>query len=202
MTRGNFVLITDEGVFASIQFNGDMYPSYNGRYVYNILKKVETFEEFKAAIKRFNEKRFRYGEEEVNTLERYSNLDFSDDYYGRYNSDYLYIKNISSSEYVITPRTKKATRSIKPNEIQIWNFGYFIDVASLQAELKVTQAEMERLGLVDKELSEARIEALRNGKSTAENGNELFALFSEGNTLCRSLAEDEILILKKLLLQS
>lgn len=201
MTRGNFVLITDEGVFASVQFNGDMYPSYNGRYVYNMLKKVETFDEFKAAVKRFDENRFGYGEE-ANTLKRYSNLDFSDDYYGRYNSDYLYIKNISSSEYVITPRTKRATRSIKPNEIQIWNFGYFIDVANIQAELKVTQAEMENLGLADKELSGSRIEALRNGKSTAKNGNELFALFSKGNTLCRSLAEDEMLILKKLLLQS
>lgn len=36
MTRGNFVLITNTANWMSIQFNGDMYPSCNGKFVYHM----------------------------------------------------------------------------------------------------------------------------------------------------------------------
>ena len=41
MTRGNFLLITDTANWMSIQFNGDMYPSCNGKFVYHMLESVE-----------------------------------------------------------------------------------------------------------------------------------------------------------------
>lgn len=44
MTRGNFLLITDTANWMSIQFNGDMYPSCNGKFVYHMLESVETKE--------------------------------------------------------------------------------------------------------------------------------------------------------------
>ena len=34
MTKGNFVLIENGKIYMSMQFNGDMYPSCNGKYVY------------------------------------------------------------------------------------------------------------------------------------------------------------------------
>ena len=50
MTRGNFLLITDTANWMSIQFNGDMYPSCNGKFVYHMLESVETYDDFAAAI--------------------------------------------------------------------------------------------------------------------------------------------------------
>lgn len=58
MTRGNFVLITNTANWMSIQFNGDMYPSCNGKFVYHMLESVETYNDLAAAILKFDEERF------------------------------------------------------------------------------------------------------------------------------------------------
>ena len=42
MTRGNFVLIEDGKVYVSIQFNGNMQPGYNGKFVYYLLQKLDS----------------------------------------------------------------------------------------------------------------------------------------------------------------
>ena len=55
MTRGNFVLITNTANWMSIQFNGDMYPSCNGKFVYHMLESVETYDDLAAAILKFDE---------------------------------------------------------------------------------------------------------------------------------------------------
>lgn len=57
MTRGNFLLITDTANWMSIQFNGDMYPSCNGKFVYHMLESVETYDDLAAAILKFDEER-------------------------------------------------------------------------------------------------------------------------------------------------
>lgn len=54
MTRGNFLLITDTANWMSIQFNGDMYPSCNGKFVYHMLESVETYDDLAAAILKFD----------------------------------------------------------------------------------------------------------------------------------------------------
>lgn len=59
MTRGNFLLITDTANWMSIQFNGDMYPSCNGKFVYHMLESVETYDDLAAAILKFDEERLR-----------------------------------------------------------------------------------------------------------------------------------------------
>lgn len=56
MTRGNFVLITNTANWMSIQFNGDMYPSCNGKFVYHMLESVETYDDLAAAILKFDSK--------------------------------------------------------------------------------------------------------------------------------------------------
>lgn len=62
MTRGNFLLITDTANWMSIQFNGDMYPSCNGKFVYHMLESVETYDDLAAAILKFDEERFGYAD--------------------------------------------------------------------------------------------------------------------------------------------
>lgn len=42
MTKGNFVLIENGKIYMSMQFNGDMYPSCNGKYVYYLLKHINS----------------------------------------------------------------------------------------------------------------------------------------------------------------
>ena len=54
MTRGNFVLITNTANWMSIQFNGDMYPSCNGKFVYHMLESVEIYDDLAAAILKFD----------------------------------------------------------------------------------------------------------------------------------------------------
>lgn len=54
MTRGNFLLITNTANWMSIQFNGDMYPSGNGKIVYHMLESVKNYNDLTAAILKFD----------------------------------------------------------------------------------------------------------------------------------------------------
>ena len=125
MTRGNFILITNTANWMSTQFNGDMYPSCNGKFVYHMLESVETYNDLAAAILKFDEERFGYADMHGIDMAPKSisdNIDFSKDYFAIYNSDYLYIKNASNKDCtIITKNGVKQT--IKPGEIQVWNFG-------------------------------------------------------------------------------
>ena len=129
MTKGNFVLIENGKIYMSMQFNGDMYPSCNGKYVYYLLKHINSKSELRKAIKKFDEARFGFEEYYgMNTtmLEEPENLDFSDKYFSRYNSDYLYIKNIDNTPFTITD-VDGVTHKIMPDEIQIWHYGKFTE---------------------------------------------------------------------------
>ena len=128
MTRGNFAVIKNGEVYLSIQFNGDMYPEGKGKYVYEMLKRVNSLPALKKAIKKFDEERFGYGEmgENVTKLEMFEDLDFENEYFKRFNSDYLYIKNLDNTNFEIRERETKKIFSIEPGEIQVWNFGTFV----------------------------------------------------------------------------
>ena len=63
MTRGNFLLITNTANWMSIQFNGDMYPSCNGKFVYHMLESVKNYNDLTAAILKFDKERFGYSYE-------------------------------------------------------------------------------------------------------------------------------------------
>ena len=111
MTRGNFVLITNTANWMSIQFNGDMYPSCNGKFVYHMLESVETYDDLAAAILKFDGECFGYADMRFGCANMHNidmapksisdNIDFSKDYFAIYNSDYLYIKNASDKECTI-----------------------------------------------------------------------------------------------------
>ena len=137
MTRGNFLLITDTANWMSIQFNGDMYPSCNGKFVYHMLESVETYDDLAAAILKFDEERFGYADMHDIDLAPESisdNIDFSEDYYEIYNSDYLYIKNASNKDCTIIAKNG-VKQAIKPGEIQVWNFGCLVQPDAKDLEL-------------------------------------------------------------------
>lgn len=97
MTRGNFVLITNTANWMSIQFNGDMYPSCNGKFVYHMLESVETYDDLAAAILKFDGECFGYADMRFGCANMHNidmapksisdNIDFSKDYFAIYNSD-------------------------------------------------------------------------------------------------------------------
>lgn len=109
MTRGNFLLITNTANWMSSQFNGDMYPSGNGKIVYHMLESVKNYNDLTAAILKFDKERFGYSYEYGEDMTPKSisdNIDFSKDYYAVYNSDYLYIKNASDKDCTIIAKNE------------------------------------------------------------------------------------------------
>lgn len=138
MTRGNFVLITNTANWMSIQFSGDMYPSCNGKFVYHMLESVETYDDLAAAILKFDEKRFgysyEYGRDLLTPKQISDDINFSEDYYAVYNSDYLYIKNASDKECTIIAKNG-VKQTINPGEVQIWNFGCLVQPDAEDLEL-------------------------------------------------------------------
>lgn len=126
MTRGNFVLVTDDKILMSCQFNGDMYPIGRGLKAYALLEGVTTEEEFENAVRIFRDVYFPgYCETDIHEI---ANLDFSRDYYGSFNSDYLYIKNIGSAAHPIVERESGNFKVIEPGEIQVWYYGDYLKV--------------------------------------------------------------------------
>lgn len=93
MTRGNFVLITNTANWMSIQFNGDMYPSCNGKFVYHMLESVETYDDLAAAILKFDGECFGYADMRFGCANMHNidmapksisdNIDFSKDYFAK-----------------------------------------------------------------------------------------------------------------------
>lgn len=137
MTRGNFILITNTANWMSIQFNGDMYPSCNGKFVYHMLESVEIYDDLTTAILKFDKERFGYADMHDIDLAPKSisdDINFSEDYFAIYNSDYLYIKNASDKECTIIAKNGMK-QTIKPGEIQVWDFGCLVQPDAEDLEL-------------------------------------------------------------------
>lgn len=184
MTRGNFVLITNTANWMSIQFNGDMYPSCNGKFVYHMLESVETYDDLAAVILKFDEERFGYADMHDIDLAPKSisdDIDFSKDYYAVYNSDYLYIKNASDKECTIIAKNG-VKQTIKPGEIQVWKFGCLIQPDAKDLELN----DDEKIFVYGERRTEARVDSLNA---------RLQAIFEECDSflenLPKSLTDDE-----------
>lgn len=164
MTRGNFLLITDTANWMSIQFNGDMYPSCNGKFVYHMLESVETYDDLAAAILKFDEERFGYADMHYADLapENISDdIDFSKDYFAIYNSDYLYIKNASNKDCTIIAKNG-VKQTIKPGEIQVWNFGCLAQPDAKDLELN----DDEKRFVYGEQQTEAKADSLNDRLQT------------------------------------
>lgn len=138
MTRGTFLLLKDGEVYASCEFNGDMYYTGHGEAAVNRLAKVNTVSEFERMVQRFNEDKFGYEEEYVRVKklsasdERELNLKYN--YIQNWFSDYLYIKNADTEPWVIQGKAKTGDgkedetadiRILKPGCIMWFYFGKY-----------------------------------------------------------------------------
>lgn len=166
MTKGNFILITDTANWMSTQFNGDMYPSYNGKLVYHMLEFVETYDDLAAAILKFNEERERFGYADMHDIDLApksisDDIDFSKDYFAIYNSDYLYIKNASDKKCFIVDR-EGMSREIQPGKIQVWNYGRLVQPEAEDLELN----DDEKKFVYGERQTEAKVDSLNDRLQT------------------------------------
>lgn len=127
MTRGQIAIITSDGrLITSAEFNGDMY--YNGegygKEVVEALESVETEEEYREFVNDFNDRNFQYTDRELFYDCDESFYDMSTDYFGKWFSDYVYIKNLSDKDVVFTD-SKKQKIGIEPNMVTVFHFGEF-----------------------------------------------------------------------------
>ena len=164
MTRGNFVLITNTANWMSIQFNGDMYPSGNGKIVYHMLESVKNYNDLTTAILKFDKERFGYSYEygeDITPKSISDNIDFSKDYYAVYNSDYLYIKNASDKDCTIIAKNEME-KTIKPGEIQVLNFGCLVQPDAEDLELN----DDEKKFVYGERQTEAKVDSLNDRLQT------------------------------------
>ncbi len=137
MTRGQIVIITDECVYTTTEFNGDMYVEEHGHgfEVLKELKKIKSVEDYEAFVEDFNAEHFEYNEELVYQKrgDFKEILDMSKDYFGDWFSDYLYIKNLSSEPKEITLNYGK-TLLLDPNRLMVLNFGNLFSFNSEQRD--------------------------------------------------------------------
>lgn len=157
MTRGQIAIITDKGIETSIEFNGDMYYSGNGKEVIKGLKKVNTVAEYESFVEVFNETHHDYDKQLFYYMGE-NTLDFSQNYFDNWFSDYLYIKNISSEDkYIIDDCdryykncTVKIKRRIKiaSGGIITLNFGKYLPKHSIGCEIDeiVSKERIENKG--------------------------------------------------------
>lgn len=137
MTRGIFVLITDDGVYRSVEFNGDMYPQEPG-YGEDIiwrLSQVTDVKDFENTVANFDSENFGYAEkggdddlvwEMAGPFNKKFTIDFSGNFYHYWGADYIYVKSLATKPREIF-ENKKEYSIINPGEIQIFDFGNHLE---------------------------------------------------------------------------
>jgi len=134
-TRGTGFLLTENKVYETTEFNGDMYPEGYGDMFFKGIKNVNTVDEFKAFAEKFNEENFGYEEELV--YEEENNriydvmgkkeliIDFNIDYFGIFFSDWVFFKNLTGLPVrFITCDEEKTEVVVNHGESIRFNFGY------------------------------------------------------------------------------
>ena len=107
MTRGRILFIdSNQELYSSIEFNGDMYPEGNGA---EVIEKFEagsftSFSRYSEFVKRFNEKHYKYPEDIIESagLNNERVIDISENW-----TDYLYIINNSEECWIINEENGK-----------------------------------------------------------------------------------------------
>ena len=142
MTRGRIVIIKQDyakhnHVQTSIEFNGDMalptktWKAY-GNDVIKALRQVNDGVTFLYQVAKFNNSHHRYDEESLTYEVSIDTLDFTNDYFGNWFSDYIYIKNITEKPVSIIVRKegddKGENYQLSPNKIAVLYFGRLVKV--------------------------------------------------------------------------
>ena len=127
MTRGQIAIITPDGrLITSAEFNGDMYydGEGHGKEVVEALESIETEEEYREFVNDFNDQNSQYTDRELFYDCDDSFYDMSTDYFGKWFSDYVYIKNLSGKTVVFTDADKQKI-ALEPDTLAAFNFGKF-----------------------------------------------------------------------------
>lgn len=125
MTRGQIAIVTPEGrILTSVEFNGDMYYEGHGKDVFDDLECVDTAKEYEELVTRFNDENFAYDEELFYDMPQ-DFLNMRDDYFGKWFSDYVYIKNLSERPVVFIDAEGKKIQ-LDTDTTAVFNFGEFV----------------------------------------------------------------------------
>ncbi len=126
MTRGQIAVVLPDGnLLTSVEFNGDMYLSYHGRNVVEGLIQVNSEEDYRKFVEEFNEKNFQYSDRPLFFTCDDSYFDMSTDYFDKWFSDYVYIKNLSDKPVVFTDSQGRKIQ-IDSDTVCGFNFGEFL----------------------------------------------------------------------------
>ena len=119
MTRGRLaIFLPSKTVLMSTEFNGDMYYSGNGKSTAALLTEVQNAEDFRILVQKVNEQ-YGYEEELVYALppvcfNTYRNM--LNDYYDKWFSDYVFIKNLSSEPLYFALKNDKRQLLLLDND--------------------------------------------------------------------------------------
>jgi hypothetical protein len=123
MTRFQIAVIKDGVIYTSTEFNGDGYWSGYGHEVYAALQNVTNVEEWRKLVTEFNAETFQYNEKLHYEIEdEYEDyLDLNENYFDKWFSDYIYIKNLDEDEVEFI--TENGKTMLEPNDVGVFNFG-------------------------------------------------------------------------------
>ena len=132
MTRGKIFFVSDELIYSSIEFNGDMMPDSLGEFAIDCLQKANDWKSFVEQLKWFDNKFFHYNENVNGGIYRSrplsdNSFNFAEDYFKNFGSDYLYIKNNGSKTLKIID-ANDTYHFVQPQEIVCYQFGKVCDI--------------------------------------------------------------------------
>lgn len=183
MTRGNVCIISNDYIYTSMQFNGDMTPDKKCGYkALELLYNIETEEDYENGILDFYEKNFKHQQVDESNLFRYfprqPYFDFSEKYFEKFNSDYIYIKNISNKKYTIYDEIEKEI-IISPNEILVFYYGDLRNIDIILEKIKKEdnlqkeeQNEDITFGDFLRSMNDEELAEYLAGQSASKNYNE------------------------------
>lgn len=124
MTRFQIAVIDDETIHTSIEFNGSGYWDGYGESVFTELLNIFTVEKWKEFVTEFNSTTFRYEEDlhySISLDDEPEWLDMKNDYYSKWFSDYIYIKNVGNED--VEFKTREGTTILESGESAVFYFG-------------------------------------------------------------------------------
>lgn len=141
MTRGQLVIVEPGRIITSTDYNGDMGTDMDtGKKALKELKKVKNLEAFKKLTQSFNDD-YGYKDEHDTYFPcwNWSMMDLFDmtsDYFDKWFSDYLYIKNLSGETIYIKAKTDSDIGfelvSLEDGKIGVLNYGRYADVRNVK----------------------------------------------------------------------
>lgn len=130
MTRGKFALFLPHGrLLLSIEFNGGMYLEGHGSEAAVLLSQVQSEQDFRTLIVKFNEAHHNYPDidefvYEISPSESDSYRNLDEEYFDKWFSDYLFIKNLSGESLDFRLRgTPDKVLKLDDNDFIVFNFG-------------------------------------------------------------------------------